>query len=36
MRKIKLCSLPKVDWAFTSAAAAYDLLRAPQLIAAGA
>ena len=30
----KLRSRPKVDWAFTFAAAAYNLVRAPKLIAA--
>src|SRR5712672_1449537 len=29
MRRIKLRGLPKVDWAFTFAAAAYNLVRAP-------
>ena len=34
MRKTKLRGLPKVDWAFTFAAAAYNLVRLPKLIAA--
>jgi transposase len=34
LRKTKLRGRPKVDWAFTFAAAAYNLLRAPKLIAA--
>jgi IS5 family transposase len=34
MRRIKLRGLPKVDWAFTFAAAAYNLVRAPKLLAA--
>jgi IS5 family transposase len=34
LRKTKLRGLPKVDWAFTFAAAAYNLMRAPKLIAA--
>ena len=34
MRKTKLRGQPKVDWAFTFAAAAYNLVRAPKLIAA--
>jgi hypothetical protein len=34
MRKTKLRGLYKVDWAFTFAAAAYNLVRAPKLIAA--
>jgi transposase len=34
LRKIKLRGLPKVDWSFTFAAAAYNLVRAPKLIAA--
>jgi transposase len=33
LRKTKLRGRPKVDWAFTFAAAAYNLLRAPKLIA---
>jgi hypothetical protein len=33
MRKTKLRGLPKVDWAFTFAAAAYDLVRLPKLVA---
>jgi hypothetical protein len=33
MRKTKLRGLPKMDWAFTFAAAAYNLVRAPKLIA---
>jgi transposase len=34
LRQTKLRGLAKVDWAFTFAAAAYDLVRAPGLIAA--
>jgi transposase len=34
LRRTKLRGRPKVDWAFTFAAAAYNLLRAPKLIAA--
>ncbi len=34
LRKTKLRGRPKVDWAFTFAAAAYNLIRAPKLIAA--
>ena len=33
LRKTKLRGLPKVDWAFTFVAAAYNLVRAPKLIA---
>jgi hypothetical protein len=33
LRKTKLRGEPKVDWAFTFAAAAYNLVRAPKLIA---
>jgi transposase len=33
MRKTKLRGLPKVDWAFTLAAAAYNLIRLPKLLA---
>jgi transposase len=33
LRKTKLRGLPKVDWAFTFVAAAYNLVRAPTLIA---
>ena len=36
LRKAKLRGLAKVDWAFTFAAAAYNLIRLPKLIAAGA
>jgi transposase len=36
LRKTKLRGLPKVDWTFTFAAAAYNLVRAPKLIAAAA
>jgi hypothetical protein len=36
LRKTKLRGLPKVDWAFTFAAAAYNLVRAPKLIATAA
>jgi hypothetical protein len=32
MRKTKLRGLPKVNWAFTFAAAAYNLIRLPRLI----
>jgi hypothetical protein len=34
LRKTKLKGLPKVDWAFTFAATAYNLVRAPKLIGA--
>jgi transposase len=34
LRKTKLRGLARVDWAFTFAAAAYNLIRAPKLIAA--
>jgi transposase len=34
MRKTKLRGLPKLDWAFTFAAAAYNLVRVPKLVAA--
>jgi len=34
LRQTKLRGLAKVDWAFTFAAAAYDLVRLPKLIAA--
>jgi transposase len=34
LRQTKLRGLAKVDWAFTFAAAAYDLVRAPKLLAA--
>jgi IS5 family transposase len=33
LRKTKLRGLPKVDWGFTFAVAAYNLVRAPKLIA---
>ena len=33
LRKIKLRGLPKVDWAFTLALAAYNLVRLPKLMA---
>ena len=36
MRKTKLRGLPKVDWAFTFAAAAYNLVRLPKLLAESA
>ena len=36
MRKTKLRGLAKVDWAFTFAAAAYNLVRLPKLMAAPA
>jgi transposase len=35
-RRTKLRGLPKVDWSFTFAAAAYNLVRAPKLIAVAA
>jgi hypothetical protein len=34
IRKTNLRGGPKVDWAFTFAAAAYNLVQAPKLIAA--
>jgi hypothetical protein len=34
MRKTKLRGLAKVDWAFAFAAAAYNLVRPPKLVAA--
>jgi transposase len=36
LRKTKLRGLPRVDWSFTFAAAAYNLMRAPNLIAVAA
>jgi hypothetical protein len=33
MRRPKLRGLARVDWAFTFAAAAYNLVRAPKLLA---
>ncbi|EZP65343.1 Transposase, IS4 family [Sphingomonas paucimobilis] len=36
MRNSKLRGLTKVDWSFTFAAAAYNLVRLPKLLAAGA
>ena len=36
LRKTKLRGLPKVDWGFTFAVAAYDLVRVPRLMAAAA
>ena len=33
MRRTKLSGLARVDWAFTFAAAAYNLVRAPKLLA---
>jgi hypothetical protein len=36
VRKTKLRGLPKVDWAFTFAAAAYNLVRLPKLLVAPA
>jgi transposase len=36
LRKTKLRGLPKIDWSFTFAVAAYNLVRAPKLIAAAA
>ncbi len=35
LRKTRFKGRPKVDWAFTLAAAAYNLVRAPKLIRAG-
>jgi hypothetical protein len=34
LRKTKLRGLPKVDWAFTFAAVAYNLVRVPKLVGA--
>jgi hypothetical protein len=34
VRKTKLRGLPKVDWAFSFVAAAYNLVRVPKLLAA--
>jgi len=34
LRKTKFRGLPRVDWAFTFAAAAYNLIRIPKLIGA--
>jgi IS5 family transposase len=34
LHKTKLRGLPKVDWSFTFVVAAYNLVRAPKLIAA--
>ena len=34
LRKTKLRGLARVDWSFTFAAAAYNLVRAPKLLAA--
>ncbi len=34
LRKTKLRGLAKVDWAFTFAAAAYNLVRLPKLVGA--
>jgi hypothetical protein len=34
MRRTKLQGLARVDWAFTFAAAAYNLVRVPKLIGA--
>ena len=36
LRKTKLRGLPRVDWAFSFVAAAYNLVRAPKLIGAAA
>jgi IS5 family transposase len=36
LAQVKLRGLPKVDWVFTFAAAAYDLVRLPKLMAAAA
>jgi IS5 family transposase len=36
LRQTKLRGLAKVDWAFTFAAAAYDLVRLPKLIGSAA
>jgi hypothetical protein len=33
LRKTKVRGLPRVDWAFTFVAAAYNLVRAPKLLA---
>jgi len=33
LRKTKLRGLPRVDWAFSFIAAAYNLVRVPNLIA---
>ena len=33
MRKMQHRGLPKVDWQFTLATAAYDLVRLPKLLA---
>jgi hypothetical protein len=34
LRQTKLRGLPNVDWAFTFAAAAYNLVRVPKLVGA--
>ena len=34
--KTKLRGVPKIDWTFTFAVAAYNLVRAPKLIGAAA
>ena len=36
LRKTKLRGLPRVDWAFTFIAAAYNLVRTPKLLGAAA
>jgi hypothetical protein len=33
LRKLRHRGLPKVDWQFTLAMAAYDLIRLPKLLA---
>ena len=35
MRKTKLRGLAKIDWAFTFAAAAYNVVPAPKLLGVG-
>lgn len=34
LRKVKLCGVPRVDWLFTFAAAAYNLVRMRNLVEA--
>ena len=36
LRKARHCGLPKIDWQFTFAMAAYNLVRLPKLLAAAA
>ena len=36
MRKVKLRGLPKVDWLFVFASAAFNLIRLPKLLARSA